>query len=187
MSMFTISFLSVCVCMADNTNGCTNKFPDIRMTKSRCNHSASMDISPIEMPPAVSVFDAREANLPPNMHTESPDFIPRCEDVIFGRGGRTNHHPGNVRLCEIVKFGKPTIRRKRSTSTRFSSRLLAPSATQILPVASCATTKERGDGKTWGTSVLPRRYLKRCVRRINAATRAPRINPVKEEFAKHMA
>ena len=104
MSMLTILFSTVCVCTADNTNGCTNRFPDIRMMKSGCNHSASMDISPIEMPPAASVFDAREANLPPNMHTESPDFIPRCGDVRLGRGGRTNEHPGNMRLREIVKY-----------------------------------------------------------------------------------
>jgi hypothetical protein len=63
--------------------------------------SASMDISHIEVPP-VAVFAARKAILPRNMCADSTDFFPRDEDVLFGRGGRTNHHPGNVRLREIV-------------------------------------------------------------------------------------
>lgn len=29
-------------------------------------------------------------------------IIPRDEDVLFGRGGKTNHHPGNIRLRQIV-------------------------------------------------------------------------------------
>jgi len=31
------------------------------------------------------------------------NITPRNEDVLFGRGGRTNHHPGNIRLREVVK------------------------------------------------------------------------------------
>ncbi len=72
------------------------------------SESASMDISQIEVPPVVSVFDARKAISPPNMHAELTDFFPRCEDVLFGRGGRTNHHPGNVRLREIVNNYRET-------------------------------------------------------------------------------
>ncbi len=39
---------------------------------------------------------------------QAPDIeqniiTPRNEDVLFGRGGRTNHHPGNIRLREVVR------------------------------------------------------------------------------------
>ena len=40
----------------------------------------------------------------PTRNSESIDgIIPKNEDVLFGRGGRTNHHPGNIRLREVVK------------------------------------------------------------------------------------
>ena len=61
---------------------------------------APTDISHIAVP-TVAILEARKLGtnymLPPNM-----DFLPRDEDVLFGRGGRTNHHPGNVRLRKIV-------------------------------------------------------------------------------------
>ncbi|KAL3817551.1 hypothetical protein ACHAXA_010570 [Cyclostephanos tholiformis] len=59
--------------------------------------TAPMDMSHIEVPP-VAVFETRK---PSKMH-DLTGFYPRDEDVLFGRGGRTNHHPGNVRLREIV-------------------------------------------------------------------------------------
>lgn len=39
-------------------------------------------------------------------------IIPKDEDILFGRGGRTNHHPGNVRLREIVEQYRHIYARK---------------------------------------------------------------------------
>ena len=63
------------------------------------------DISQITVPP-VDTMASRKlgANymVPPAIHPSSGDIFPRDEDVLFGRGGRTNHHPGNKRLREVV-------------------------------------------------------------------------------------
>lgn len=39
-------------------------------------------------------------------------IIPKDDDILFGRGGRTNHHPGNVRLREIVEQYRHIYARK---------------------------------------------------------------------------
>jgi hypothetical protein len=53
----------------------------------------------------ISIPDMSPARLPvPALHdtVKAGSIIPRDEDVLFGRGGKTNHHPGNKRLREIV-------------------------------------------------------------------------------------
>ena len=40
-------------------------------------------------------------------------ITPRDEDVLFGRGGKTNHHPGNKRLREIVTSYKSIYRQAK--------------------------------------------------------------------------
>ena len=79
--------------------------------------TAPTDISHIAVPP-VAILEARKLGtnytLPPNMNTDPTDFFPRDEDVLFGRGGRTNHHPGNVRLRDIVnKYRNAYIQAKK--------------------------------------------------------------------------
>ena len=64
-----------------------------------------MEIAQITVPPVDTVGERKVgANymLPATMNTNSGDIFPRDEDCLFGRGGRTNHHPGNKRLREIV-------------------------------------------------------------------------------------
>ncbi len=40
-------------------------------------------------------------------------ITPRDEDVLFGRGGKTNHHPGNKRLREIVNSYRSIYRQAK--------------------------------------------------------------------------
>jgi len=40
-------------------------------------------------------------------------ITPRDEDVLFGRGGKTNHHPGNKRLREIVSSYRSIYRQAK--------------------------------------------------------------------------
>jgi len=59
-------------------------------------------------------------SLPTQNSSSTGEILPNDEDVLFGRGGRTNTHPGNQRLRDIVdtyrstysyakKVEKPTI------------------------------------------------------------------------------
>lgn len=64
------------------------------------------EISHIAVPP-VDLAGGRKVGanymLPTTaLNTSTLDIFPKDEDVLFGRGGRTNHHPGNKRLREIV-------------------------------------------------------------------------------------
>mmetsp|Transcript_41461 Transcript_41461/g.70995 ORF Transcript_41461/g.70995 Transcript_41461/m.70995 type:complete len:499 (+) Transcript_41461:65-1561(+) len=65
------------------------------------------EISHIAVPQIMSSGNTKHhvgANymLPATMNTNANDIFPKDEDVLFGRGGRTNHHPGNKRLRQIV-------------------------------------------------------------------------------------
>jgi hypothetical protein len=53
----------------------------------------------------ISIPDMSPTRLPvpaPDNAVKAGVITPRDEDVLFGRGGKTNHHPGNKRLREIV-------------------------------------------------------------------------------------
>lgn len=66
------------------------------------------EISHITVPP-VETLGGRKVGanymlpMPPTALHSTLDIFPKDEDILFGRGGRTNHHPGNKRLREIVE------------------------------------------------------------------------------------
>jgi len=70
--------------------------------------------------------------LPPNMNT-STDFFPRDEDVLFGRGGRTNHHPGNVRLRTIVNNYRYAYNQAKKVDKPQVSRLIVSALRKANP------------------------------------------------------
>ena len=86
-----------------NTNNTTKK--------AKCETTGSIEVSVpteashIAVPPVESLTGkkAGAVYLQPQINDCITTYIiPKDEDVLFGRGGRTNHHPGNVRLREIV-------------------------------------------------------------------------------------
>mmetsp|Transcript_26474 Transcript_26474/g.50231 ORF Transcript_26474/g.50231 Transcript_26474/m.50231 type:complete len:354 (-) Transcript_26474:96-1157(-) len=71
------------------------------------------ELSHIVVPPVLTTLGATKQvgaiyMLPPAPNVNSSDLFPKDEDVLFGRGGRTNHHPGNKRLREIVNKYRDT-------------------------------------------------------------------------------
>ena len=98
--------------------------------------TAPTDISHIAVPP-VAILEARKLGtnymLPPNMNTDSTDFFPRDEDVLFGRGGRTNHHPGNVRLREIVNNYRHAYNQAKKVDKPQVSRLIVSALRKANP------------------------------------------------------
>lgn len=89
------------------------KQPD---TPARETETSVTEIKLLKLPEIVP--KANEISVPP---LESSDSIlpsdgsmPTDADVLFGRGGKTNHHPGNVRLRRIVdhyKYGYEAARK----------------------------------------------------------------------------
>ncbi len=71
---------------------------DNTIKKAKCETPGSIEVivptkaSHIAVPPVESQAGKKATSY----------IIPKDEDILFGRGGRTNHHPGNVRLREIV-------------------------------------------------------------------------------------
>lgn len=47
-------------------------------------------------------------SLPTQNSSSTGEILPNDEDVLFGRGGRTNTHPGNQRLRDIVDTYRST-------------------------------------------------------------------------------
>lgn len=90
--------------------------------------SLPTEISQITVPAVSSVGDKKVgANymLPAaSLNTNSMDMFPKEEDVIFGRGGRTNHHPGNKRLREIVNKYRDVYNQARKIDKPKVSRLI---------------------------------------------------------------
>mmetsp|Transcript_10082 Transcript_10082/g.18142 ORF Transcript_10082/g.18142 Transcript_10082/m.18142 type:complete len:460 (-) Transcript_10082:125-1504(-) len=71
------------------------------------------EISHITVPPVVTLGNTKQVGanymLPAaTLNTNASDIFPKDEDVLFGRGGRTNHHPGNKRLRQIVNKYRDT-------------------------------------------------------------------------------
>ena len=71
------------------------------------------EISQITVPPVVTLGNTKQVGanymLPAaTLNTTASDIFPKDEDVLFGRGGRTNHHPGNKRLRQIVNKYRDT-------------------------------------------------------------------------------
>ncbi len=97
--------------------------------------SAPTDMSHIAVP-TVAILEARKLGtnymLPPNMNT-STDFFPRDEDVLFGRGGRTNHHPGNVRLRTIVNNYRYAYNQAKKVDKPQVSRLIVSALRKANP------------------------------------------------------
>ena len=66
------------------------------------------EVSQITVPPVENLGGSRKMGsasfMLPSMIATGDDStsFPTDEDVLFGRGGRTNHHPGNKRLRDIV-------------------------------------------------------------------------------------
>lgn len=85
------------------------KVNSAKVKKAKYEHSEPVDVVPTEashiaVPPVASPEGKKSGTV--YMQTQYIDgatyIIPQDEDVLFGRGGRTNNHPGNVRLREIV-------------------------------------------------------------------------------------
>jgi len=58
------------------------------------------------------------------MNTSTSDIFPKDEDILFGRGGRTNHHPGNKRLREIANSYRFTYHQAKKTEKPKVSKLI---------------------------------------------------------------
>ena len=56
--------------------------------------------------------------------TNAADIFPRDGDILFGRGGRTNHHPGNKRLREVVNKYRDTYNSAKKTDKPKVSKLI---------------------------------------------------------------
>jgi len=76
---------------------------------AKYEHREPVDVVPTEashiaVPPVASPEGKKSGTvyLQPQSIDGITYIIPQDEDVLFGRGGRTNNHPGNVRLREIV-------------------------------------------------------------------------------------
>lgn len=79
----------------------------------------ALEIKPITIPAVVPVL-ARIFVPPLEVATATAMFpndgsMPTDADVLFGRGGRTNHHPGNKRLRMIVDHYKVAYAMARKT------------------------------------------------------------------------
>jgi len=83
------------------------------------------DISHITVPP-VETLGGRKlgANYMLTVHTDSNDMFPKDEDILFGRGGRTNHHPGNKRLRDIVIKYRDTYNKAKKVDKPKVSKLI---------------------------------------------------------------
>lgn len=81
------------------------------------------EVSQINVPPVDSTRVMKEVG-PTYMHESSIDIFPRDEDVLFGRGGRTNHHPGNKRLREIVNKYRDTYNQAKKVDKPKVSKLI---------------------------------------------------------------
>lgn len=78
-------------------------------------------ISHITVPPVDAVGGRKvEASYMLN----SSGLYPRDEDILFGRGGRTNHHPGNKRLREIVEKYRETYNKAKKVDKPKVSKLI---------------------------------------------------------------
>ena len=55
----------------------------------------------------------RQGELSSDPEPPSGPIEPREADVLFGRGGRTNHNPGNIRLREVVNSYKSIYRQAK--------------------------------------------------------------------------
>ena len=109
--------------VGDNSNGGAN--PNNLTKMAKCEHNsntrsvvelnAPTEASHIAVPPVATLGGNKSESIDYlHPHTNNNDYIttttyiiPKDEDVLFGRGGRTNHHPGNVRLREIVDQYRP--------------------------------------------------------------------------------
>ena len=109
--------------VGDNSNGGAN--PNNLTKMAKCEHNsntrsvvelnAPTEASHIAVPPVATLGGNKSESIDYlHPHTTNNDYItttayivPKDEDILFGRGGRTNHHPGNVRLREIVDQYRP--------------------------------------------------------------------------------
>ena len=67
---------------------------------------------PAMAPTATAVPVQGELSSDPEPPSSGP-IEPREADVLFGRGGRTNHNPGNIRLREVVNSYKSIYRQAK--------------------------------------------------------------------------
>lgn len=86
--------------------------------KSKSENSTAetvpMEASHIAVPPVEPPAGKKAGTvfLRPQNSDSDHCIIPKDEDVLFGRGGRTNHHPGNLRLRQIVETYRHIYYRK---------------------------------------------------------------------------
>ena len=63
-------------------------------------------------------------SLPTQNSSSTGEILPNDEDVLFGRGGRTNTHPGNQRLRDIVDTYRSTYSYAKKVEKPKISRLI---------------------------------------------------------------
>lgn len=75
------------------------------------------------------------------------DIQPRDEDVLFGRGGKTNHHPGNKRLRVIVDHYRNTYCHAKKVDKPKVSKLIVAALRVASPPSRFLRLNE--DTKSW--------------------------------------
>jgi len=97
----------------------------------------STDLQHIAIPPVVNLGNTTQFGtnymLPAMINTNSCDIFPKDEDVLFGRGGRTNHHPGNKRLRQIVNKYRDTYYRAKKLDKPKVSKLIVNALRSAFP------------------------------------------------------
>ncbi|KAL7540234.1 hypothetical protein ACHAXR_009960 [Thalassiosira sp. AJA248-18] len=91
-----------------------------------------ISVPPVEMLGNRKV-GANSLLFPKAMNTNASDIFPKDEDVIFGRGGRTNHHPGNKRLREIVNKYRDTYHNAKKVDKPKVSKLIVSALRDATP------------------------------------------------------
>ena len=132
-------------------------------TKKQSSESAAADsglqvvatmptaVSQITVPPVENLGGSRKMGsaasymLPSMIATGDDSTFPTDEDVLFGRGGRTNHHPGNKRLREIVNRYRHVYTQARKVDKPKLSKLIV----NALRGANCRFLKMNEQTSRW--------------------------------------
>jgi len=94
------------------------------------------EISHISVPPVSTLGVTKQVGanyILPSTITNPTDIFPHDEDVLFGRGGRTNHHPGNKRLRDIVQKYRDTYHQAKKVDKPKVSKLIVSALRSAIP------------------------------------------------------
>lgn len=97
----------------------------------------STDLQHIDIPLLVNLGNTTQFGTncmsPAMKNTNSSDIFPKDEDVLFGRGGRTNNHPGNKRLRQIINNYRDTYYRAKKLDKPKLSKLIVKALRSAIP------------------------------------------------------